>query len=269
MNFPLPLKKIVGSITDDLPEDEMGVFIDAIKQSVGSGEKDLSLVYWALLGSELRFLPKRIPDDVQALIDQLIAGVDRIAAGKEWHEATATLAEVDAVYNTNYVFIAPHVLNTLYALKSAADAIRGVDEDAEVIRAAVGAVRLIADAVWAETYNQSYSVETHKNAEVNEDFDELAARKARKKAAIAYTVARRRQGDTLLALIDSAQLMNKPGGGVGMMVWRYLTEESFSVIDTAFIIIILREGLNHRFESMAIALTMWVIFEVIRNKYAP
>ena len=196
------LTEIVESISGDLSKVEQQAYYSTV--ITASKNKDLSTVYWAFLGSELRFLPKRVPKDIQALIDQLIAGVDRIAAGKEWHEATATLAEVDAVYNTNYVFIAPHVLNTLYALKSAADAIRGVDEDAEVIRAAVGAVGLIADAACAETYAQSYSVETHKNAEADEAFAELAAHTAREKAAIAYTAARQRQRDALLALIQSA-----------------------------------------------------------------
>ena len=267
MKFPLPLKKIVESITYDLPKDEGQAFSDSVLRAAWG--KDLSLIHWVFLGEELRALPDDLPDHIQALVDTVIFGMDLRAAGKEWRDATATLAEVDSVYNIDDVCIAPHVLNTLCALKSAADAIRGVDEDAEAIRAAVGAVGLIADAACAETYNQSYSVETHKSAEADEDFDELAAHTAREKAAIAYTFARRRQGDTLLALIENAQLMNKPGGGVGMMVWRYLTEESFSVIDASFIIIILREGLNHRFESMAIVLTIWVIFEVIRNKYAP
>ena len=90
MNFPLPLKKIVESIADDLPKGEGQAFTAAI--TAASEGKDLSAVHWAFLAGELRAIRAMLdlPKHIQALVDEVIVGMDRLAAGKEWPEAAKT-----------------------------------------------------------------------------------------------------------------------------------------------------------------------------------
>ena len=90
MNLPLPLLKIIEDIDRDLPKEERKIFSDAITQ-VAKG-KNLATVHWKFLATELRALPDDLSEHIQALVDKVIAGMDRIAQGKEWYDA-AKVAE--------------------------------------------------------------------------------------------------------------------------------------------------------------------------------
>jgi hypothetical protein len=81
--LPLPLVRICENIFESLPLDEAQAFFAAIPDAVGRDGKDLTRVHWAFLAFELRALPK-VPDDIHAVIDPVIAGMDLLAAGKEW-----------------------------------------------------------------------------------------------------------------------------------------------------------------------------------------
>ena len=63
---------------------------DAIRDA-SNGGADLSLVEWRFLADMLRAMPEQ-PDDVQAVIDPVIAGMDRLGRGEEWTEAEARTA---------------------------------------------------------------------------------------------------------------------------------------------------------------------------------
>ena len=81
-----PLLRIAESIFEALPPDEARRFFADFPAAVGTDGKDLSLVHWQFLASELRALPT-VPADIQAAIDPVIAGMDFLANGQEWPEA--------------------------------------------------------------------------------------------------------------------------------------------------------------------------------------
>ena len=87
----LPIMRIAECIFERLPADEAKAFFAAFPGAVERDGKDLSRVHWAFFAEELRSLPK-VPDDVQEVIDQLIAGMDLLAAGREWSNAAAKAA---------------------------------------------------------------------------------------------------------------------------------------------------------------------------------
>jgi hypothetical protein len=76
--------RIAENIFEALPDDEGKVFFAALPDAVGCDGKDLSRVHWAFLASELRLLPQ------QNCIDTVLAGINFLAAGKEWPAAFAT-----------------------------------------------------------------------------------------------------------------------------------------------------------------------------------
>lgn len=176
MKLPLPLTEIVGSIADDLPESESQAFTAAVT-TVAEG-KDLSAAHWAFLAGELRAIRALLdlPDHIQALVDEVIAGIDRLAAGKEWPEAAKAgciCYDIAVDSTTEY---ASYV--AAYAAKAATNANTKVNA-ANAANAAEAAAAYAAEA--AGTY-ASY-------------MDDYTG---------GYTDARRRQGDTLLEIIDSA-----------------------------------------------------------------
>lgn len=81
-----PLLRIAESIFEALPPDAARRFFADFPAAVGTDGKDLSLVHWQFLASELRALPT-VPADIQATIDPVIAGMDFLANGQEWPEA--------------------------------------------------------------------------------------------------------------------------------------------------------------------------------------
>lgn len=57
--------------------------------------KDLSRVGWQFLGAMLREMP--VPDaETKAVVDPVIAGMDRLARGEDWPEARAAAAMAEA-----------------------------------------------------------------------------------------------------------------------------------------------------------------------------
>jgi len=86
MNLTQPVLKIIKTISKGLPEDKRKEFSDAV--TVAAVGKDLSNIHWQFLAAELRGLPDHLPRHIQAAIDIVSAGMDRLAAGKAWHNAS-------------------------------------------------------------------------------------------------------------------------------------------------------------------------------------
>jgi hypothetical protein len=81
--LPEPLLRLAEHIHENLPESETTAFFAVFPDAVARDGKDLTRVHWAFLAAELRTLPKQ-SDDVQAVIDRVIAGMDTLASGGEW-----------------------------------------------------------------------------------------------------------------------------------------------------------------------------------------
>lgn len=86
-----PLLRIAENIFEGLPDDEGRAFFAALPDAVERDGKDLSRVHWAFLASELRALPPT-PQEMQAVIDPVIAGMDMLASGGGWPMADACSA---------------------------------------------------------------------------------------------------------------------------------------------------------------------------------
>ena len=96
---PQPLTRLLESIFERLPFDEAAEFFTAIPRAIGKDGRDLTRVHWAFLADMLRHLPDTQARDVVA---DVTAGMDLLATGKDWPEATEaaarawSAAEVDA-----------------------------------------------------------------------------------------------------------------------------------------------------------------------------
>lgn len=86
-----PLLRIAEHIFESLPAGEARQFFADFPAAVGADGKDLSLVHWQFLASELRALPP-LASKIQALIDPVIAGMDLLANGQNWPAAEAARA---------------------------------------------------------------------------------------------------------------------------------------------------------------------------------
>ena len=89
--LPVPLVKICETVFEGLPADDARAFFAALPGAVGRDGKDLSRVHWAFLGQILRELPD-VPENVQAVIDRVIGGMDLLASGESWPGADAARA---------------------------------------------------------------------------------------------------------------------------------------------------------------------------------
>ena len=173
MKLPLPFLKIVESITDDLPDDESQTFTAAINAAAKG--KDVSRVHWEFLATELRALPNDLPESVQAVIYEVIAGMDRLTAGKEWPEV-AKVAEIasnkayEATLSRNYA--------AGYAGYAATFAAKVAARSEE---AAIYAAAAVTNLLYAAAYTAGIK-----------DYTKAGAK------------ARQRQRDTLLLLINNA-----------------------------------------------------------------
>ena len=89
--IPVMLTRIAERIFEALPKDEASDFFLAIPGAIGSDGKDLSRVGWAFLADTLRAMP---PQDgaVKQAVDDVISGLDRLAAGGEWLTAERVAA---------------------------------------------------------------------------------------------------------------------------------------------------------------------------------
>ena len=86
--IPIMVQRIAESIFENLPADEAKSFFTALPDAIHSDGMDLSRVSWQFLATELRLLPEQ-SNDIQAVIDPVIAGMDLLAAGQEWPDAPA------------------------------------------------------------------------------------------------------------------------------------------------------------------------------------
>jgi len=160
--LPVMVQRIAESIFEALPPNEAKTFFAALPDAVGCDGKDLSKVGWQFLAAELRALPKQ-PDEVQVVIDPVIAGMDLLASGQEW--ASADAAAVAAVL---------------------------WQRDTLAATAAAAAARAAAARAAAFQQYDTFAWAAH-----------AAARAARADRV----AARRRQRDTLLALISQAPVL--------------------------------------------------------------
>ena len=88
--LPEPLTYLLESIFERLTFDEASEFFSEIPRAIGRDGRDLTRVHWAFLADILRHLPDTQARDAVA---DVTAGMDLLAEGKEWPEATAEAAE--------------------------------------------------------------------------------------------------------------------------------------------------------------------------------
>lgn len=102
--LPIALVKIAENIFEALPEKEGREFFAAIPDAVGRDGKDLSLVHWKFLATELRALPA-MPSHIQDVIDPVITGMDLLSSGAKW-DAAADAADAAACLRQRDTFLA-------------------------------------------------------------------------------------------------------------------------------------------------------------------
>ncbi len=78
--LPIMVQRIAESVFERLPSGEAPAFFAALPDAVQCDGKDLTKVGWQFLAAELRSLPPQ-SDEIQAVIDPVIAGIDRLASG--------------------------------------------------------------------------------------------------------------------------------------------------------------------------------------------
>ena len=83
---PVMITKIAEAIFERLPADEAKQFFADFPAAINNDGKDLSRVGWQFLSQTLRDLPPTTAE-VQAVIDPVVAGLDRLAEGEEWSSA--------------------------------------------------------------------------------------------------------------------------------------------------------------------------------------
>ena len=130
--IPVMLQRIAESIFERLPAEEAVAFFAAFPDAVGCDGKGLSCVGWQFLLAELRSLPPQ-SEEIQGVIDPVIAGLDQLARGLTWDQAAADAAAGAA-----------------RAARAAADAEWAAAGAADAARAAAGAewaARAAGDAV--------------------------------------------------------------------------------------------------------------------------
>ena len=145
--LPLPLVRICENVFEALPADDAKAFFAAIPDAVGRDGKDLSRVHWAFLAAELRAFPE-MPDDIQSVIDLVIAGMDLLTAGKEWPKAAADAAHAErAAADAADAPYAPYVAYAAHA--AAYDATYAPYDITYAAYAAYAAADVAADAPYA------------------------------------------------------------------------------------------------------------------------
>jgi len=181
--IPLMITRIAESIFEVLPADEAPKFFAVFPEAIGCDGKDLSLVGWKFLAAELRSLPP-VPDDIQAVINSVITGMDLLASGEEWSREKAVKALM-AASSFTAAHAAAAVCYAAHAAAYTADAADAAD-------AAARAADVSVDAARAAAYiDSAHAVACAADASVD------AARAA-------AHAARRRQRDLLLKLIKEA-----------------------------------------------------------------
>lgn len=170
--LPIMVQRIAESIFERLPSGEAPAFFAALPDAVQCDGKNLSRVGWQFLTAELRDLPQQ-PDEIQAAVDPVIAGIELLARGMTWDQAAA-----DAARN---------------AARAAADAAWAARAAADAARAAQAAAR---NAAWA----------AEDAADVAGAAADAADAAADAAGAASLDAATRRQRDLLLRLISEAEV---------------------------------------------------------------
>ena len=180
--IPVMLSRIAERIFEALPKGEDLDFFLAVPGAIGSDGKDLSRVGWAFLADTLRAMP---PQDgaVKQAVDDVISGLDRLAAGGEW--LTAARAKADAV---------AEAANAAEAARAKADAA------AEAANA--------AEAAWAA----AWAAEAARAAEAANAAEAAWAAGLAAEAARAAEAANGRQRDAFLRLVSEAPVLGSSGG---------------------------------------------------------
>ena len=140
--LPVMVQRIAESIFEALPADQAKAFFAALPDAVSCDGKDLSKVGWQFLAAELRSLPEQ-HEEVQAVINPVIAGMDLLASGQVWDAAwAAATAAADAAD-------AADAAAAWVATRAAAWAARAAAWPARAARAADAAARAAARAAAA------------------------------------------------------------------------------------------------------------------------
>ena len=129
--IPMMITRIAEAIFERLPADEAKQFFADFPAAINNDGKDLSRVGWQFLAQTLRDLPV-VAAEVQAVIDPVIAGLDRLAKGEEWPRAAAAAA----------------------AAAAARAAARAAANAATAAGAAAGVAVWAADAAWTAAIRQ-------------------------------------------------------------------------------------------------------------------
>ena len=141
---PETLTRLLESIFDRLPFDEAAEFFSEIPRAIGRDGRDLTRVHWAFLADLLRHLPDTDARDVVA------AGMDLLAAGKEWPGAAEAMARAWSAAEAE----AEAEAVTWSAAYWAAEAVARASEASEASEAAVRAAEASEAAGAKETRRQ-------------------------------------------------------------------------------------------------------------------
>lgn len=191
------LQRIAENIFECLPAAEAKAFFAALPDAVGCDGKDLTRVGWQFLAAELRALPQQ-EADIQVVIESVIVGIEHLAVGQEWREATsAAKAAAKAAESA-----------ATSAAKAAAEAAAEAAVAAAAKWAAVDAEWAVAWAAAAAEWAAKASA-ADAAAEATEWAVEAAEWAAGLAAESAAAAARRRQRDLLLRLIAEAPIIEE------------------------------------------------------------
>lgn len=118
--IPKMVSRIAESIFEGLPEREAPGFFASLPDAVACDGKDLSRVPWQFLAAELESLPP-VENEIQAVIDPVIAGMKLLAEGKEWKREDASAAASAAWAAWAAYWAADSAASAAWAADSAAD----------------------------------------------------------------------------------------------------------------------------------------------------
>jgi hypothetical protein len=132
--IPVMLTRILETIFEGVPAQEAVEFFAAFPAAVAKDGKDLTKVIWKFLVEVLKKLPQQ-PQEIQEVIDPVIAGLSLLAEGKEWNKDDA-LAASNGAENAS-----SHSWAVQAAYWAALSAACGLGED--------GSNLTVANAQWA------------------------------------------------------------------------------------------------------------------------
>jgi hypothetical protein len=186
---PVMITRIAEAIFERLPSAEATQFFADFPAAINNDGKDLSRVGWQFLAQTMRDLPV-VAAEVQAVIDPVIAGLDRLAEGEEWSSAATKDADAAARACDAAARACDAVARA--AARTGAAAARAAANAAAAARAAA------RDGAWAD------AAAAWSAASAAAWADTAAARAGANAADAARAAAVRQQRDLLLRLIREA-----------------------------------------------------------------